>query len=224
MILTFLKKLALAFGIPLLFGYVGLQLQKYIDEVLKSREMAGIRVGSGRVDWVSLLAKHRDNLPFIFSLFVALTGSSYMFFEDQLSSYIFQATPGNWYGIINKLYLRAIERAQTVFKVKEVASLIEAFNLEPNLSPAEKFDGYKILLEDILTFDSKRKIFFAVIGFVSLLAYFFTANLFLFGQVMIALMSLIKEGKISKGVARTIVDMFELKGVPVPEELEDLVN
>jgi len=108
--------------------------------------------------------------------------------------------------------------------VKEAATLIEAFNLKPQLSPAEKIDGYKILLEDILTFDSKRKVFFAIIGLVSMLAYFFTANLFIFGQVILALMSLIKDGKIYKGVARTIVHMLRLKGVAVPEELEELVN
>ena len=96
---------------------------------------------------------------------------------------------------------------------------MEAFDLQPNLSPAEKIDGYKILLEDIFTFDSKRTIFFAVIGFVSLLGYLFTANLFLFGQVILALMSLIKEGKISKGVARTIVRMLRLKGVWKPKKL-----
>lgn len=53
-----------------------------------------------------------------------------------------------------------------------------------------------------------------------MLAYFFTANLFIFGQVILALMSLIKEGKISKGVGRTIVRMLRLKA----EELEELVN
>jgi hypothetical protein len=92
------------------------------------------------------------------------------------------------------------------------------------MSAAEKIDGYKILLADILRFDSKRKIFFGIIGFVSMLGYLFTANLFLFGQVIIALMSLIKEGKISRGVARIIVNMLRLKGVPVPDELEELVK
>jgi hypothetical protein len=57
-----------------------------------------------------------------------------------------------------------------------------------------------------------------------MLGYLFTANLFLFGQVIIALMSLIKEGKISRGVARIIVNMLRLKGVPVPDELEELVK
>lgn len=222
--LTFFKKVVIALGIPFLCAYLGFQFQKYIDDILKSRETAGIRGGSSGIDWVSLLAKHRDNIPFIFSLFGALTSSSYLFFEDQLSSFLFQATPGNWYSQINNRYFSAIERAQTVFRVTETVSLIEAFDLQPNISPQEKIDGYKILLEDILTFDSKRKIFFAIIGFVSLLGYFFTANIFLFGQVIIALMSLIKEGKISKGVARTIVRMLRLKGVPVPDELEELVK
>ena len=210
-------------GIPFLFACLGFQLQRYLDEVLKSRETVDLRGGTG-IDWVSLLAKHRDNIPFIFSLFGALTSSSYLFFEDQLSQHLFQAIPGNWYGIVNNRYLGAIERDQTVFQVKEAATLIEAFDLQPHLTPAEKIEGYKLIIQDILTFDSKRKIFFAVIGLVSLLAYFFTANLFIFGQVIITLMSLIKEGKISKGVARTIVRMLHLKGVPVPEELEELVN
>jgi hypothetical protein len=187
-------------------------LQRYLDEVLKSRERVDLGGGAG-VDWVSLLAKDRENIPFIFSLFGALTSSSYLFFEDQLAQHLFQAIPGNWYGIVKNRYLGAIERAQTVFQVKEAASLIAAFDLQPHLTPAEKIAGYKILLEDILTFDSKGKIFFAVIGLVSLLAYFFIAKLFIFGQVIIALTSLIKEGKISKDVARTIVRMLRLKGV-----------
>lgn len=62
--------------------------------------------------------------------------------------------------------------------------------------------------------------FFEILEFVSLLAYLFTGNLFLFGQVIITLMSLIKEKKISKAVARTIVNMLLL----VPEELEELIN
>lgn len=57
-----------------------------------------------------------------------------------------------------------------------------------------------------------------------MLAYLFTGNFFIFGQVIIALMSLIKEGKLSKGVAKAIVRILRLKGVAVPEELEELVN
>lgn len=222
--LTFFKKLVITLVIPSLFAYLGFQLQKYLDDILKSREITGIRGGSSGIDWVSLLAKHRDNLPFIFSLFGALTSSSYIFFEDQLSSFLFQAIPGNWYSKINNRYFGAVERAQTIFQVQETVALIEAFDLQLNMSAAEKIDGYKILLADILRFDSKRKIFFGIIGFVSMLGYLFTANLFLFGQVIIALMSLIKEGKISRGVARIIVNMLRLKGVPVPDELEELVK
>lgn len=122
--------------------------------------------------YLQLLTKHRENIPFIFSLFGTLISSNYLFFEDQLSSFLFQATQGNWYRQINNCYFCLIKRAQTVFQVTETVSVIEAFNLRPNISPQKKINGYKIVFEDILTFDSKRKIFFAVIGLVSLLGYF----------------------------------------------------
>lgn len=109
----FLKKLAIAFGIPILFVYLGFKLQKYIDDVLKSRETPDMLGGGGLgIDWVSLLAKHKDNIPFIVALFGALTSSSYLFFEDQLSQQLF------WYSLVNNRYLGAIDRAQTVLKVK----------------------------------------------------------------------------------------------------------
>ena len=93
---------------------------------------------------------------------------------------------------VNNRYFGAIERAQVAVKVKEAVALINAFDLSLKLTGAEKFEVYKLIIQDILTFDSKRKIFF------SMLAYLFTGNLFVFGQLIIALMSVIKKGKISK--------------------------
>jgi len=188
---------------PILFAYLGLKLQKHVDEVLKSRQTKDLR-GGARIDWVSLLEKHKNNIPFIASLFGALTGSS-KFTGIYLTTL---------YSQVNNRYFGAIERAQAAIKVKEAGTLIEAFDLSPKLTGAEKIEGYKLIIQDILTFDSKGKIFFSILGFVSMLAYFFTANLFVFGQLIIALMSLIKEGKISKSVAKTIVRMLRLKGVP----------
>ena len=90
--LTLFKKFVIAFGIPLLFAYLGFKLQKHVDEVLKWRETKDLR-GGARIDWVSLFEKHKDNIPFIVSLFGALTGSSIVFFEDQICQYLLDAAP-----------------------------------------------------------------------------------------------------------------------------------
>jgi hypothetical protein len=75
------KNFIIAFGTPFLFAYLGLKLQKHIDKMLKSREPKDLRGGDGsKIDWVSLLEKHKDNLPLVAALFGALTGSSVVFF------------------------------------------------------------------------------------------------------------------------------------------------
>lgn len=90
---------------------------RFTDDVLKSRETPDMRGGGGLgIDWVSLLAKHKDNIPFIVALFGALPSSRYLFIKDQLSHQLFQAIPGNWYSLVNNRYLGAIDRAQTVLK------------------------------------------------------------------------------------------------------------
>jgi polyhydroxyalkanoate synthesis regulator phasin len=42
--------------------------------------------------------------------------------------------------------------------------------------------------------------------------------------MIIALISLVKEGKISTAVARMIVNELRQRGVTVPEELEELID
>lgn len=153
------KKIVISFGTPLIFAYLGFKFQKYIDEVLKSRETKDIR-GGAKIDWVSLLAKHKNNIPFITALFGALTGSTIVFFEDQIYQYLLDATPSTLYAQVNNRYFAAIERTQAALKVREAIGLMEAFDFSPKLTAAEKMEGYKLIIQDILTLDSKRKTFF----------------------------------------------------------------
>jgi hypothetical protein len=56
------------------------------------------------------------------------------------------------YSQVNNGYFGAIERFQAVTKMKEAVALIEAFDLSPKLTGAEKIEGDKLIIQDILAF------------------------------------------------------------------------
>lgn len=232
------KKIATTVATSVVFTVLGIKLEKRLDKALESREKKyrtddeslkspEIKDTSGgsKIDWVSLLKKHKGKIPFISFLFGAVTGSSIALFEDQIYQYLLLLAPKALDPQVNSNYFGAIDSSKDIIKVKEFAKIIESFSLSPRLNETEKIEGYKAIIPYFLESDSKAKLLSVTLGFSSLLAYyFFTGNLFLFGQMIIALISLIKEGKISTAVARMIVNGLRQKGVTVPEELEELIE
>jgi hypothetical protein len=235
------KKIVITLATSSVFTVLGIKLEKRVDKALKFREAKdvvddeGLKSpeikdisGGSKINWVSLLKKHKNKIPLITLLLGAVTGSSIAFFEKQIYQYLLLRAPETLNPPqVNKNYFgaKAIDSSKDILQVREFAELIETFSLSPNLNQTEKVDGYKSIIVYFLEFDDKAKLVSVILGFTSLLAYYFsTGNLFLFGQMIVALISLIKEGKISTVVARMIVNGLRQKGVVVPEELEELIK
>jgi hypothetical protein len=231
------RNIATTVATSLVFTLLGIKLEKRIDKALESRETKDIvddndlkspeirdTSGGSKIDWVSLLKKHKSKIPLIALLFGTVTGSSIALFEGQIYQYLLLLAPKALDSQVNSNYFGAIDPSKDIIKVKEFATLIETFSLSPKLNETEKIEGYKSIIEYFLEFDSKAKLLSVTLGLASLLAYFSTGNLFLFGQIITALISLIKEGKVSTAVARMIVNGLRQKGVTVPEELEELID
>jgi hypothetical protein len=62
----------------------------------------------------------------------------------------------------------------------------------------EKIDGYKLILIDLLSCDTKLKLIYNTIGLATLLIYLFTGNLLVFMNMIWALVQLVKKGKFQK--------------------------
>ena len=234
------KNIATTVATSIVFTLLGIKLEKRIDKALESRETKDIaddkdlkspeiRDTSGRskIDWVSLLKKHKSKIPLIALLFGAATGSSIALFESQIYQYLLLLAPSSSRALdsqVNSNYFGARDSSKDIIKVKEFAKILETFSLSPKLNETEKIEGYKSVIEYFLEFDSKAKLLSVTLRFASLLAYFSTGNLFLFGQIITALISLIREGKVSTAIARMIVNGLRQKEVPVPKELEELIK
>jgi hypothetical protein len=232
------KNIATTVATSLVFTLLGIKLEKRIDKALESRETKDIaddkdlkspeiRDTSGRskIDWVSLLKKHKSKIPLIALLFGAATGSSIALFESEIYQYLLLLAPSRALDSqVNSNYFGARDSSKDIIKVKEFAKILETFSLSPKLNETEKIEGYKSVIEYFLEFDSKAKLLSVTLRFASLLAYFSTSNLFLFGQIITALISLIREGKVSTAIARMIVNGLRQKEVPVPKELEELIK
>jgi hypothetical protein len=232
------RKIAITVAASVVFTVLGIKLEKRLDKTLESRDNEPVTdnenlespeikdtSGGSKIDWVSLLKKHKSKIPFISFLFGAVTGTSIALFEDQIYKYLLLLAPGALDPQVNSNYFGAIDSSKDIIKVKEFAKIIETFSLSPKLNETEKIEGYKAIIPYFLESDSKAKLISVTLGFTSLLAYYFsTGNLFLFGQMIIALISLVKEGKISTAVARMIVNELRQRGVTVPEELEELID
>jgi hypothetical protein len=88
----------------------------------------------------------------------------------------------------------------------------------------EKMVGYKLILVDLLSCDTKKKLISNTIALATLLIYLFTGNLLVFTNMVWALIQLIKEGKISRAVGKTLIVLLRQKGIVIPKELEEITS
>ena len=101
--------------------------------------------------------------------------------------------------------------------------MLEAFELTPKITTEERLDVYKLIIVDLLSSDTKRKLIYNILLLATLLAYLFTGNLYVFTNMIWALIKLIQEGKVSRAVGKTLVMLLHKKGIAIPKELEELV-
>ena len=223
-----------------IFGiYLGIQLQDHIDRCIVQRgikSLNGTRVGESRFNWVSILNKHHAKIPYILGVVGSITGSSIVLNNDKVYRYLLTGLPGSLYspakstikprlfGQPRKLLFGAIERQNTVAHMREVVAVMEAVDQATALTTDDRLEFYKTIITDVLTFEKLTpQVMFTITGFVSVLAYLFgNGHLLMFSQVVTALLELIKSGQISKFLARIIRNMLRIKGVKLPEELEDM--
>jgi hypothetical protein len=122
------------------------------------------------------------------------------------------------------MYIKALEQRQIVNKFVEASSLLQAFELTPRMTDRERLSGFKLILMDLLKCDTKIKLIYNTIGLATLLIYLFTGNFLVFTHMIWALVQLIKRGSISKGVGKVLVMLLRKKGIPIPEELEEVLS
>lgn len=125
---------------------------------------------------------------------------------------------------ITNAFIKKLTQLATSEEVNKQREFLEQINYSPEMSVNEKVDGYRLLILDILNFDSKRKVIIGIIMLVSILTYLATANIPVFAQFIGALISLIKEGKISLTVAKFIAKTIEKTDLNVPKELIDAIE
>jgi hypothetical protein len=237
------KKLSISAGTMILFGYIGTRVQKSLEKSIYEQKM-GIKeapadglVGHSQFKWTSLLEKHREKIPLILGVVGAVTGSS-LVLNNTVYKYLLTAVPSNLYsapvvvkkvlkkrffGESRKFVYGAIEKENTIYHMTEVVSVIDAIEGAKGLTIADRLEFYETIVSDILTFDRLTpQVLFTIIGFVSVLAYLFHGHLFIFSELITALLNLLKKGKISKHLARIIRNMLRIKGVTVPKELEEM--
>lgn len=209
-------------------GYLGIRLQKRIEKRLKQLETADLRGGgSDRVSyWLRLLANHKNNLPYVLAILGGVASTATIKYSELLAEFLSTTTFSSAYELAksDNLYIRALKQRQIVNKFVEARSLIEAFEMTPKISSKEKLDGYKLIIGDLLSCNTKTKLIYNIIGLATLLTYLFTGNLLIFMQMIWALVQLIKEGKISGVVARALIILLRKKNIPIPEELADAIN
>ena len=100
---------------------------------------------------------------------------------------------------------------------------MRAYELTPKMSKRERLDGYKLIVLELLNCDTKLKSFYSLIGLTMLLVYLFTGNFVIFMYMLAAIIQLIKEGKISRTAAKFLIKLLKQRGVPIPQELEEIV-
>jgi hypothetical protein len=210
------------------FSSLGILIQKRIDKRLKGLETPDTRGSGGdRVGfWLRLLENHKKNLPFVLGVLGVAVSTGTIQSNELLHDFLFDTTFSSLYekAASRNLYIKILERRQTFNKFLEVHHLLEGFESSPEMTYLEKLDGYKLIIIDLLNCDTKSKLAYNIIGLVSLLIFLFTGNLWIFTNLMWALMQLIKEGKVSTAVAKTIVKLLRKKGIDIPEELEELIS
>ena len=67
-------------------GYLGVRLQKQIEKYLKRQETPDVRGGhDDRVSfWLKLLAKHKDNLPYVLAILGSLGATATLKYDELL--------------------------------------------------------------------------------------------------------------------------------------------
>jgi hypothetical protein len=202
---------------------------KKIDKRLKhleQPEILGPRGGAEIGFWLKLLMKHKENLPWVSGILGAITTKYVLQSNYVLLEFLSNATFSSLYRKANSgnFYLKALEKRQAVYKLSEVRCLLEAFELTPKITHKEKLDGYKLIIVDLLSYDIKRKLIYNILLLATLLVYMFTSNLYVFMNMIWALIKLIKEGKVSVAIGKSLVLLLRKKGVTIPEELQELVS
>lgn len=119
------------------------------------------------------------------------------------------------------LYIKALEQRQTLNKFLEARNLLEAIELKP-MTFKEKLSGYKLIILELLRCDTKEKLIYNIMALATLLVYLSTGNLIVFKNMLGALIELLKEGKISRALSKTLILFLRKKGLDIPEELEEL--
>jgi hypothetical protein len=111
------------------------------------------------------------------------------------------------------LYIKALEQRQTLNKFLEARNLLEAIELKP-MTFKEKLSGYKLIILELLRCDTKEKLIYNIMALATLLV--------VFKNMLGALIELLKEGKISRALSKTLILFLRKKGLDIPEELEEL--
>jgi hypothetical protein len=223
-----LKNFIFSIIVGLGFSYAGVGLQKQIEKRLRQQETSDPSVGASprTIFWLRLIDGHKNNLPYILGILGILTSTATIQFNKGLAEYLYTTTFSCLYEQINfnNLYLKVIEQRRITNKFLEANSLMQALALTPNMTPHERMDGFKLILADLLSCDTKKKLRYSTFALGTLLIYLFTGNFLVFTHMIWALIQLIKEGKISRAVGKTLIMLLSKKGIPIPEELEDIVS
>jgi hypothetical protein len=215
-----------------LCGYLGIQLEKKIDKRLRKGpevETLDTRGGDGgdRIGFLSkLLMRHKENLPWVSAILGLVVTTAILQFDEALLKFLSDTTFSSFYIKANSenLYIKVLERRQAINKVIGVRQLLEAFELTPKITYKEKLDGYKLIIMNLLSCDTKKKLIYNIFLLATVLTYLFTGNLYFFTTMIGALIKLIQEGKVSPAVAKTLVILLVKKGIVIPKELEELLS
>jgi hypothetical protein len=208
-------------------AYLGIRLQKRIDKRLRQPDPHPRGGDGGRVSfWLKLLENHRNNMPYVLAILGVLASTATVQYNEALAKFLCTTTFSSLYQKVNSnnLYIKALEQRQIANKFIEASNLLEAFELTPQMTYNEKIAGYKLILVDLLSCDTKKMLIYNTIALATLLIYLFTGNLLVFTNMIWALVQLIKEGKISRAVGKTLIVLLRQKGILIPKELEEIIS
>lgn len=211
------------------------ELENNLDQLMQNRPNNSVPVRGGDLTssnfLINLLLEHKKNLPFVMALLFTTLGVAGVTYEDQLKNFVLLGS-GKFRSSLKTIkhlkitnaFIKKLTQLATSEEVNKQREFLEQINYSPEMSVNEKLDGYRLLILDILNFDSKRKVIISIIMLVSILTYLATANIPVFAQFIGALISLIKEGKISVTVAKFIAKTISKTDVDVPKELIDAIE
>lgn len=212
------------------------ELENNLDQLLQNRPNNEVPLTRGgdiapSNFLINLLFEHKKNLPFVMALLFTTLGVAGVTYEDQLKNFLLLGS-GKFRSSLKAIkhlkitnaFIQKLTQLATSEEVNKQRELLEQINYSPEMSFSEKVDGFKLLILDLLNFDSKRKVILGIVMLVSILTYLATANIPVFAQFIAALISLIKEGKISLTVAKFIAKAIDKTELNVPTELIDAIE